>query len=193
MVKLILTYCLTLVSCWTIAQTVETYNVVGKVISTNTGDPIPNGIISVSKKVRFVCDKHGKFSIPKLSNGEYKLSFSAFGYSSQDTIIYISNEDIQNFTWRIITDCNQYSNEKALKDINAKTPLILLQSGIASTFYENDKNFEEKFQISFHDFGCIPGDRSDCLIEYNKTIFDHLDKVYGKEWRKEIRKDAIGL
>lgn len=59
--------------------------------------------------------------------------------------------------------------------------------------YTTDKNFENKYKISFNDFGCVAGDIQECLIAYNKTIFEYLDKTYGRKWRREIRMDAIGL
>lgn len=147
----------------------------------------------ITKTKGYKCDSSGRFTLYSLSPGQYTLSFSAFGYDSKDTIITISGADINNLTWTIYTDCWKYSKEKALKDIQADTPAILLQGGIAPVVYTTDKSFEKKYNVTFLDFGCVAADRKECLIAYNKTIFEYLDKTFGKKWRKEIRKDAIGL
>jgi len=193
MFKLLTTYCLTLISTLTFAQTADTFKITGTIISANSGEPIPDGTIMITKTKGYKCDSSGHFTIYNLPQGEHKISFSAFGYDNKDTIISISNTDITNFTWAIYTDCWKYSRERALKDIESKNLTILLQGGIAPVVYTTDKSFEIKYHITFNDFGCVADDRQECLIAYNKTIFDFLDKTYGKKWRREIRKDAIGL
>jgi hypothetical protein len=193
MLKLLTAYCLTLLASRTFAQTTDTLKVSGTIVSANTGKPIPDGTIMITRTKGYKCDSLGRFTIYSLSQGQHKLSFSSFGYDNKDTVVSIFDTDIKNFTWTIYTDCWNYSREKALKDIQSKKPTILLQGGIAPVVYTTDKNFESKYQILFNDFGCVAGDRQECLIAYNKTIFDYLDKTYGKKWRREIRKDAIGL
>jgi hypothetical protein len=192
MLKLFTTFCLTLLTVQTYAQTADTFKISGTVISTNSGEPIPDGAIMISKTKGYKCDSLGNFTIYDLSLGQHKLSFSAFGYDNKDTVVSISGKDITNLKWTINTDCRKYSREKALKDIQSKKPTILLQGG-APVVYTADKTFESKYKISFNDFGCVAADRQECLSVYNKTVFDYLDKTYGKKWRKEIRKDAIGL
>ena len=90
-------------------------------------------------------------------------------------------------------ECHNYSREKALEDIQSKKPTILLQGGIVSVIKIADRDFEKKYKIPFRDLGCVVPDKIECLIAYNKTIFEYLDKINGKQWRKEIRQDAIGL
>ena len=57
---------------------------------------------------------------------------------------------------------------------------------------EYQDKFEKKYNIEYYDFGCTPPNE-ECVIQYNKTIFANLDKKYGRKWRKEVRKDVIGL
>ncbi|MEO6820643.1 MAG: hypothetical protein ABI266_09540 [Ginsengibacter sp.] len=90
-------------------------------------------------------------------------------------------------------DCHNFSREKALIDIQSKKPEILLHGGIVSVIKITDKGFEKKYKLLFRDLGCVVPDKIECLIAYNKAVFAYLDKTYGKEWRKEIRNDAIGL
>lgn len=90
------------------------------------------------------------------------------------------------------TECF-YTRERALADIKNNTAKILVQGGIASVIYPADKAFLEKYKISYYIFGCVAPESGDCLNDYNKAVFDHLDKTFGKGWRKEVRKDAIAL
>ena len=86
-----------------------------------------------------------------------------------------------------------YTRERALADIKNNTAKILVQGGIASVLYPADKAFFEKYKISYYIFGCVAPDNVDCLNDYNKAVFDHLDKTFGKGWRKEVRKDAFAF
>lgn len=193
MLKHFATYFFTILATLTFAQRTDTLKISGKLISANSSEGIPNATIMITRTKGFKCDSLGNFTIYNLSSGLQKLSFSALGYGNKDTIVSVTDKDITNFKWVIYTDCWMYSREKALMDIQAKMPTILLHSGDAPVVYTTDKAFESRFKIKYFDFGCVAGDRQECLIAYNKTIFDYLDKVYGKRWRKEIRNDAIGL
>lgn len=191
--KLLATYCMTLLTSLAFAQTVDTFKISGTVISANSGEPIPLGFIMITRTKGYQCDSSGRFTLYNLATGHHKLSFSAFGYDSKDTILTITDGDINNLKWTIYTDCWKYSKKKAVKDIQSNEPTILLQGGIAPVVYATDKDFESKYKVTFYDLGCVAADRQECLIAYNRTIFEYLDKIYGKKWRKEIRKDAIGL
>lgn len=193
MLKHFATYFFAILGTLTFAQRTDTIKISGKVISANSSEGIPNATIMISRTNGFKCDSLGNFTIYNLSPGQNKLSFSALGYANKDTIVSVTDKDITNFKWIIYTDCLTYSREMALTDIQAKKPTILLHSGYAPVVYTTDKAFEKRFEIKYFDFGCVAGDRLECLIAYNKTIFDYLDKTYGKRWRKEIRNDAIGL
>lgn len=193
MLKLLTTYCVTFLVSFAFAQTTNTFKVSGTVISANSGDPISDGVIMITRTKGYKCDSSGRFTLYNLTQGQHKLSFSAFGYDSKDTIITITAADINNLTWSIYTDCWKYSKEKALKDIQANKAAILLQGGIAPVVYTTDKDFGRKYKVTFYDFGCAAAERQECLTAYNKTIFEYLDNTFGKKWRKEVRKDAIGV
>lgn len=193
MLKFLTTYCLTLITLLTFAQTEDTFKISGTIISANSGEPIPDGVIMVTKTKGFKCDSLGRFTLYNLSKGQHKLTFSAFGYNNKDTIVIIADTDISNIRWTIYTDCWIFSRKKALEDIHDNNAAILLQGGISPIVYTTDKDFERKYKIFFHDFGCVAADMQECLIAYNKTVFEYLDSTFSKKWRKEIRKDAIGL
>lgn len=119
------------------------------------------------------------------------INFAVFmpldnSFKSLQTVVSANSNDA-------LPDCHNFSREKALIDIDAKNPTILLKGGIVSVIKMTDRSFEKKYNIPFRDLGCVVPDKIECLIAYNKAIFEYLDKTYGKEWRKEIRKDAIGL
>lgn len=82
--------------------------------------------------------------------------------------------------------------ELAKYDIEKGTPFIFLQSGIAPVVYTTDSVFENKFKVYFYEQGCV-GPDNELMKEYNYVIFNYLADTYGKKWRREIRKDAIGL
>lgn len=86
--------------------------------------------------------------------------------------------------------CN---SEKARKDIKNGMIEIILPGGIAAASeLPGDAAFEEKYGISFFSQGCVrfPGDNESA---YNQEVFKFLDEKFGKDWRSEIRTDAIGL
>jgi hypothetical protein len=77
-------------------------------------------------------------------------------------------------------------------DVKSNTVFIFLQGGIAPVRYQNDPAFEKKYNVYFEDFGDILPDYK-CIIRYNENAFNHLTKLYGNNWLKEIRKNVIGL
>ena len=108
----------------------------------------------------------------------------------------LTDEEINNSTANKINfintlNCDQV-DELFKKDITNRTVFLFLQGGIAPVVYTTDQEFESKYGIYFHDFGCISPDYK-CIIKYNSRVFDYLAKNYGKKWKKEIRKDVIGL
>ena len=193
MTKCLLTYCLSLISILSFAQNKELNKISGTVISGNSGNPIPDGTIMISRNKGYKCDTLGNFTIYQLTSGQHKLTFSAVGYENKDTTITIRDTDINNLKWRIYTNCQKYSRETAIKNIQANNIVILFQSGIAPIVYTKDKDFKKKYSVIFLDFGCVVSEYHECLVAYNRTIFQYLDKKYGMKWRREIRKDAIGF
>ena len=82
--------------------------------------------------------------------------------------------------------------ELAKNDIKKGIPFILLQSGLGAVVYTTDSIFESKFKAYYFEKGCVAPDY-ELMKTYNFVIFDFLTDSYGKKWRREIRKDAIGL
>ena len=84
------------------------------------------------------------------------------------------------------------NREKALEDIKNGDIKILESSGIVPVFYESDLKFAKKYNVDFVEYGC-EAIAWESLYEYNRTVFEYLDKIYGKKWRKNIRKDIVGI
>ena len=84
------------------------------------------------------------------------------------------------------------AQELARNDIQRGIPFLLVQSGIAPRVYTTDSLFENRFKVYYHELGCT-GPDEELINAYNIEIFIFLDKMYGKEWRKSIRKDVIGF
>jgi hypothetical protein len=86
-------------------------------------------------------------------------------------------------------DCNfnRLGKEYALEDMAKNTPrLIVLGGKIIST----QANFEQKYQLKYEDFGCIPPIDS-CVWAYHQVIFEYLDTTFGRKWQREIRSDVL--
>lgn len=82
--------------------------------------------------------------------------------------------------------------QTALNDIQQKQVKLLLIGGIAPKVYQGQEGFEKQYGLQYHDYGCMPPE-ADSVKAYNKTIFRYLDATYGKQWRKQVRKDVLGL
>lgn len=195
MLKFITTYCLTIFVSSAFAQSADTFKISGTVVSTNSGNAIAGGTIMITRTRGTIADSLGHFTIGELKRGQHKLSFSALGYDNKDTTVTIVNSNINNLIFSVHTDCYSFpevNSEMALKDIKEGKPKLLLAGGIAPVVYTTDNDFSNKYKVSFYDYGCSPA-RQECMLAYNTTIFNYLDKTYGTKWRKKVRQDVIGL
>ncbi|HUS03665.1 MAG TPA: carboxypeptidase-like regulatory domain-containing protein, partial [Chitinophagaceae bacterium] len=167
----------------TFAQT-ESSKITGTVLSAYSGEPISGATIMFTRTSGTLTDSSGQFAIKGLSAGQYTLSFTAFGYDKIDTTITLKYSDL-NIKWIIHTgNCLSFSRETALRDIKKGKPVLLLQGGIAPVVYSTDEIFRNKYNVGLYDFGCVAGDKQDCLKDYNKTIFQYLDTKFGRTWRR---------
>ena len=84
------------------------------------------------------------------------------------------------------------AQDLAKKDIEKGIPFLLIRSGVAPVVYTTDSVFENRFKVYYYELGCT-GPNYELMIAYNIEIFKFLDKEFGKEWRRSIRKDIIGF
>lgn len=149
--------------------------------------------VSHKKQSDVIFDAFGNFYADQLPPGNYTLQISAQGEHMNDTTITIKDRSLKKLVLYGDVVCDHYDAKVAYNDILIGKPRLLLQGGIAPVLYRNQPIFEQKYNVGYYDFGCIRSDAEDCIISYNKVIFSYLDSTYGKKWRKEVRKDVIGL
>ena len=78
------------------------------------------------------------------------------------------------------------------QDIKYNRVSLYILGGITASVYKGDAEFQQKYKITFYDFGCLAPSNIDFYKEYNKIVFEHLNKQYDTEWQDEIRKDILG-
>ena len=47
--------------------------------------------------------------------------------------------------------------------------------------------------MHFHDFGCIAPTNFKEYETKNELVFEYLNKIYGKQWQKEIKQSVMGF
>lgn len=77
------------------------------------------------------------------------------------------------------------------KDLSANNLRIYILGGIAARAKEGDADFQKKYPVRFHDFGCLAPVNLDFYNEYNLFVFKHLTEKHGSEWEEVIRKDVM--
>lgn len=162
--------------------------VINGIIGMSNVVPIQDAVIEIDDQVKFT-NESGEFSI-KLESEEIQIKIHHLGFSKIDTILK-KNELNSRTELIIIADC-WVNKELAISDIANNEIKLLLVGGIASVFVLGQESAEESFNFRYDDFGCVaPPD--ECIKEYNFMMFKYLDNMYGKSWRKIVRKDVIGL
>ena len=147
-------------------------------------------------------DFDGAFRFKNVQSEHIHLSIRENGYYDYDTIIQLTSDKI-NLKFNLILDSTSYiqteillqaiNKEKAVNDIKIGMIKIFLPGGIvASSELPGDEAFEKKYGVWFMSLGCIRSS-GDNYTDYNEQVFKYLDKKFGKEWKNEIRKDAIGF
>jgi len=177
----------------TFAQSAESFEISGTVISSYTDEPISGAAIVYSRQEAVLTDSLGHFTIHRLSKGRYKLAFTALGFDNHDTTINIDNTNVDISKWVITTNCPDFNVDKALKDIKGHEAKLLLYGSIAPSIAQSDKEFKKKFGVTYVIFGDDEITREECKKVYNRVVFNYLDKKFGDKWRKEVRQDVVGL
>ncbi len=137
-----------------------------------------------------IADSLGNYKIDSLRTGNYIIEVYGFGYQKTDTTINVS-KSIRDLDLLIVAEC-EINKDIAQRDIDKNKPRLLLSGGIAPVIYLDQDKFEKKYGVKYFDYGCvIPS--YECIEQYNKEIFRYLDNKFGNSWRREVRKDVIGL
>ncbi|MFI2743362.1 hypothetical protein ACG2LH_11530 [Zhouia sp. PK063] len=171
----------------------EIINISGKIISGVNQKPLENGYVVIDM-TGAVSDENGHFELEyKKSKKDSlkKIKLYGMGYKEFDTILNLDYK--KSIQLKVVLEPSfDLTKETALSDIKNGTPRILLSSGEVPVIYKSDKKFSKKYKISFSEFGC-EAVAPESLLDYNSTIFKYLDEKYGTKWRKQIRKDVVGL
>ena len=84
-------------------------------------------------------------------------------------------------------------NDTIRIEINSNTKTIYVLGGIVSAITKEDLAFAKKYNIQFHDFGCIAPTNFEEYEEKNVLVFEYLNKAFGKQWQKEIKPSVLGF
>lgn len=166
----------------------------GTIYSGYSEKPLEEVFITITpsngKSKFFYPDSLGRYKISGLEPEKYQLEVTSFGYNKIDTTLHLREQSNIELNFILPVDCI-FNKESAEEDIKSQTPKLLLIGGFAPiSNSEEDYLFEKKYQVKYFDFGCNP-DNLECVVDYNRRIFDYLDEIYGKSWRKKVRKDII--
>jgi hypothetical protein len=72
-------------------------------------------------------------------------------------------------------------------------PIIYLLGGIVSAVGEKEMLFAKKYNIVFHDFGCLAPTNLEAYEELNGKTFDLLNIQFGNKWQEELKPTALGF
>jgi hypothetical protein len=84
-------------------------------------------------------------------------------------------------------------NDTIKIEINSNTKTIYVLGGIAAIITKEDLAFAKKYNIHFHDFGCIAPTNFKEYETKNELVFEYLNKTYGKQWQKEIKSSILAF
>jgi|WetSurMetagenome_2_1015567.scaffolds.fasta_scaffold216184_2 hypothetical protein len=109
-----------------------------------------------------------------------------------DSIFLISSVESTSKMSFLSNEGCLHADQIAKNDIEKNKVKLLIIGGIAPKIYLNQNIFEEKYNLKYFDYGDVAPD-SQCLLLYNKTMFDYMTTKYGTKWLKEVRPDVYGL
>ena len=84
-------------------------------------------------------------------------------------------------------------NDTIKIEINSNTKTIYVLGGIASVITKEELAFAKKYNVKFHDFGCIAPTNFEEYETKNELVFEYLNKTYGNQWQKEIKPSVMGF
>ena len=82
------------------------------------------------------------------------------------------------------------STKTLVKEVESRTIYII--GGIAATITEEDLAFAKKYNIQYHDFGCLAPVNFEEYEANNIQLFEKMNAVFAKQSQKEIKASAMG-
>ncbi len=107
-------------------------------------------------------------------------------------IILSFSANIYAFAIKTDDETCEKSRIEARNDLKNKKVCFVIQGGIAPIYVVGQEAFEKKYKVSYFDLGCLMPSTL-CIEHYNEEVAKYLDQIYGKSWRKEVRKDVKGV
>jgi len=171
------------------------YSVSGRVkvvVGTDTLIPVKRPVVMIKDtKIGSLTDSLGNFAITHLDTGAVHIQVLGYGYKT-DSIVRIDNSSVDSLMLYAQAECS-VNGAFAEMDIQDENMCLIVATGIVPVEETpQDSIFEQKYGILFYDYGHLTP-AMECMIQYNRTIFDHLDFKFGTVWRREIRRDVLGL
>lgn len=162
------------------------------IVGKDTMAPVNRPIVRLSgSKLGVLTDSLGNYLIKGLGSNKIKISLIGHGFKA-DTIVEIKNKSVEGFTILATTDC-EVNRLAAERDIRLRDVRLLLTTGLVpSAETPGDGDFEKQYKVTYYNYGYL-SPAVECVIQYNRRIFEHLDSLYGTEWRSKVRKDVRGL
>lgn len=158
--------------------------VTGRAVSALTKAPIPFCQITYSDKGT-ISDSSGYFVLDGLTKGIYTIHFHSLELGNRtDTLLVIEHDDLTGKDWPVSSICDGLNRSLALSDIAHGNMKLFLQSGDPPVTLRGQKRFSKRYKVEFYDFADLVHHPYDCLVMYNRVIFEHLDKTFGSRWRK---------
>jgi hypothetical protein len=101
---------------------------------------------------------------------------------------------IISFLFTLASQAQEKKQNDTIKiEINSNTKTIYVLGGIASVITKEDLAFAKKYNIQFHDFGCIAPTNFKKYETKNALVFEYLNKTFGTQWQKEIKSSVLGF
>ncbi len=72
-------------------------------------------------------------------------------------------------------------------------PVIYILGGIVSAIGQKEYDFAKKYNVAFHDFGCLAPANLEKYEELNGKIFELLNIQFGPKWHTEINPNTLGF
>ena len=84
-------------------------------------------------------------------------------------------------------------NEPVIIEVNQNTKTIYVLGGIMSVITKEDLAFAKKYNLRFHDFGCLAPANFEFYEDKNALVFEDLNQTFGKQWQKDMKPNVMGF
>jgi len=158
---------------------------------TELSTPTDTSIILQPGHIFAEINSNGIYKFENLKSGFYTISVIDYNPNPKEFEVHLYKKSLKNYDITVNANC-EVSSETAGLDLKNGKAYLLSYGGIARTVYLGENKFEEKYGVKYYEYGCS-SPAYECVVQYNKRIFEYLDEKYGKKWREDVNKDVVGL